>query len=78
MRVWGSCDNASQVMACASIACGRLHKIMAALVPLRRVSSTTHVGAMRHVWGRVRGDNNGVQEACFLYANQHPPPGWVL
>jgi hypothetical protein len=35
---------------------------MAALEPLRRVSSTAHVVALGQVWGRVKGDTGDVQE----------------
>ena len=65
-RVWGSCARAAHVLECASTVWGRWHEIMAALVPLKRVSSTAHVVVMGQLGGRVRGATDGVQEVYFL------------
>ena len=46
----------------------------AAFVPVRRVSSTAHVVVLGQSAGRVRGRTMDDQGACFLYANQEPPP----
>ncbi len=45
-----------------------------AFAPVRRVSSTAHVVLLGHLAGRVRGRTMDDQGACFLYANQEPPP----
>ncbi len=49
----------------------------AAFAPVRRVSSTAHVVVLGQSAGRVRGLTMDDQGACFLYANQEPPPACV-
>ena len=49
----------------------------AALAPVSRVSSTAHVVVLGQFAGRVRGRTEEDQGACFLYANQEPPPACV-
>ena len=46
----------------------------AAFAPVRRDSSTAHVVVLGQSAGRVRSRTMDDQEACFLYANQEPPP----
>ncbi len=49
----------------------------AAFASVRRVSSTAHVVVLGQSAGRVRGRTMDDQGACFLYANQEPPPACV-
>jgi len=49
----------------------------AAFAPVRRVSSTAHVVVLGQSAGKVRGRTMDDQGACFLYANQEPPPACV-
>ncbi len=49
----------------------------AAFAPVRRISSTAHVVVLRQPAGRLRGRTIDDKGACFLYANQEPPPACV-
>jgi hypothetical protein len=49
----------------------------AAFSPVRRISSIAHVVALGQSAGSVRGLTIDDQGACFLYANQEPPPACV-
>ncbi len=49
----------------------------AAFSPVRRVKSTAYVVASGQFSGRMRGLTMDDHGACFLYANQEPPPACV-